>query len=138
LTFAAIGHARESGRAVFLAESQRIEELPGLISLPCARFVLLLAYDHGGPPARLTTALGELLDRGCVYLCAWGPGCSHVEDTMDDVALERDLEAGTARSMPMRALNRCSSRQHREYLRAWKRSHAWLTLAASFSICTRR
>jgi hypothetical protein len=94
LTFAAIGNARESGRAVFVAESHRIEELPALISIPCRRFVLLLAYDHGGVPARLTAALGELLDRGCVYLCAWGPGCRHVEDTMDDVSLERDLESG--------------------------------------------
>jgi hypothetical protein len=90
----AIGHLRDSGRAVFVAETDRIEELPKLISLPCSRFVLLLAYAHGREPARLTEAMRFLLDGGCVYLCAWGPGCEHVHDTMDDAVLGWELAGG--------------------------------------------
>lgn len=90
----AIGHARDSGRAVYVAQSDGIEQLPQLISLPCTRFLLLLAYALGRKPARLGDALGELLDGGCVYLCAWGPGCEHVHDAMDDIILERQLEGG--------------------------------------------
>jgi hypothetical protein len=70
----AIGHTRDSGRAVFVAESPCIEHLPQIISLSCSRFVLLLAYDHTKRPARLVQALGRLLDQGCVYLCTWGIG----------------------------------------------------------------
>lgn len=90
----AIGNARESGRAVFVASPERLEGLPPLLRLPCARFILLLAYDHELAPARLEEILGELLDRGCVYLCAWGPACEHVHAIMDDVALERELRGG--------------------------------------------
>jgi hypothetical protein len=94
LTFAALGHARDSGRSVFVAQSDRIEELPRIISVPCARFLLLLAYNHGRTPTGLVDALGALLDRGCVYLCVWGHGCEHVHDTMDDIVLERELKGG--------------------------------------------
>lgn len=58
---AAFGHARDSGRAVYVAQSDGIEQLPQLISLPCTRFLLLLAYALGRKPARLSDALGELL-----------------------------------------------------------------------------
>ena len=94
LALNAIGNARESGCAVFVASPERLEDLPSLVSPPCARFVLLLAHDNERTPARLEEVLGELLDRGCVYLCAWGPGCEHVHDTMDDVVLERELKGG--------------------------------------------
>jgi hypothetical protein len=94
LTLTALGHLRDSSRAVFVAESTCIEDLPQIISLSCSRFVLLLAYDHTKTPARLVQTLGRLLDQGCVYLCTWGPGCEHVHDTMDEVVLERELQRG--------------------------------------------
>jgi hypothetical protein len=65
LTLTAIGRARDSGRAVFVAEVDRIEDLPQLLDLPCPRFVLLFAAAHGRSP---DDTLGQLLDRGCVYL----------------------------------------------------------------------
>jgi hypothetical protein len=99
LTLTPLGHARESGRAVFIAESDRIEDLPQRISVPCSRFVLFLAYAHGDTPAHLEDALGQLLDAGCVYLCAWGPWCEHVHDTMDDVVLERELKGGAEQTI---------------------------------------
>ena len=94
MTLALLGNARDSGRAVFITAADRIEDLPQRISVPCSRFVLLLAYEHGDTPAHLADTLGKLLDAGCVYLCAWGPGCEHVHDTMDDIVLERELEGG--------------------------------------------
>jgi hypothetical protein len=91
VTFAALGTARRSGRLVFLAEAEQLEQLPRLISLPCPRFLLLLAYDEDRTAIRLSTTLGELLAAGCVYFCAWGRGCEHVHDTMDDVVLAKAL-----------------------------------------------
>jgi hypothetical protein len=87
----ALGLTRNSGRIDFLAEAANIEDLPHLISLPCPRFVMLLAYNEHQTPSRLTVALTGLASAGCVYLCAWGPGCEHVHDTMDDV-LEQELD----------------------------------------------
>ena len=86
-----MGSAQDSGRSVFLAESQHIEDLPRIISLPSPGYTLLLAYDAENTASHLGEALAEILRSGCVYLCAWGPGCEHVHDTMDDVALEQEL-----------------------------------------------
>lgn len=94
MPLAPIGYARETGRLVFIAETDRIEDLPERISLPSSRFVLLLSYAHQDTPARLAETLGKLLDAGCVYLCAWGACCEYVHDIMDDVVLERELEGG--------------------------------------------
>jgi hypothetical protein len=94
LTLVPVGYARESGRVVFITEADRIEDLPEHISLPYPRFVLLLAYAHRDVPPHLAQALGKLLDTGCVYLCAWGPGCEYVHDIMDDVVLDRELKGG--------------------------------------------
>jgi len=91
VTFMALGTARRSGRLVYLAETQHLEQLPRLISLPCPRFLLLLAYDEDRTAIRLSTTLAELVTAGCVYLCAWGRGCEHVHDTMDDVVLAQTL-----------------------------------------------
>jgi hypothetical protein len=81
---------------VFLAETQSLEQLPRLISLPCPRFLLLLAYDEDRTAIRLSATLGELVTAGCVYLCAWGRGCEHVHDTMDDVVLAQTLSGRRA------------------------------------------
>jgi hypothetical protein len=89
LTLTPIGRARETGWTVFVAEAERIEQLPQLLSLPCPRFVLLLADAQGRSPDAI---LGELLDRGCVYLCAWGAACEQTHDNMDDVVLEREIK----------------------------------------------
>ena len=89
-----IGYARETGRVVFIAETDRIDGLPERISIPSSRFVLLLSYGRRDTPAHLAKTLGKLLDAGCVYLCAWGACCEYVHDIMDDVVLERELKGG--------------------------------------------
>jgi len=33
----------------------------------------------------------EALNRGMVYLCAWGPGCERFHDIVDEVVIEDDL-----------------------------------------------
>ena len=43
-----IGLAPEHGKAVFLVSTADVAELPEELKLPCARFVLLLAYDATG------------------------------------------------------------------------------------------
>ena len=96
MTFTALGTVRRSGRLVFLAETRQLEQLPRLISLPCPRFLLLLAYDEDRTAIRLSSTLAELVTGGCVYLCAWGRGCEHVHDTMDDVVLAQTLSGRRA------------------------------------------
>lgn len=38
----------------------------------------------------------HLLERGMVYLCAWGPDCSRVHDLADLAMVEEELETGNA------------------------------------------
>jgi hypothetical protein len=77
---------------VFLVWARDLEDLPPQLVLPCARFVLLLAYDADAKAVRLVETLEHLLDAGCVYLCTWGAGCEHVHDMMDEVIVGRDLD----------------------------------------------
>jgi hypothetical protein len=47
---------------------------------------------RGGPPqGTLGTLAGKALASGCVYLCAWGPGCERVHDSFDLKIVERDI-----------------------------------------------
>lgn len=87
-----VGADKARGRAVYLVSAPGLEQLPPQIQPPCARFVLLLIEDGTARGGNMSATLGRLLDMGCVYLCAWGPDCEYVHDTMDDAILERDLE----------------------------------------------
>jgi len=87
-----LGVDKERGRRVYLVSALGLEQLPPQIQLPCARFVLLLIEGGTARGQSMSATMGRLLDIGCVYLCAWGPGCEYVHDTMDDEILERDLK----------------------------------------------
>lgn len=32
----------------------------------------------------------QLIDSGCAYLCAWGPGCERVHDIFDEILVRMD------------------------------------------------
>ncbi len=91
-----IGRQVFSGnRDVFVVSVANLEHLPSqLAGLPCSRFVLLLAQDANANRTHLDPVLEQLLDRGCVYLCAWGPGCELVHDVMDETVVMRKVDGG--------------------------------------------
>jgi hypothetical protein len=85
-----------SGRRIFIADAARLEDLPEQLSPLAERFVLLLAVDADPKPERLCEVLKILLEVGCVYLCAWGPGCQRVEIAMDNVFVNAELKGEQA------------------------------------------
>lgn len=65
-----------------------VDDLSVIPVLPLAEgtFCALLACDAIGVSAvAISTALESLLDRGMVYLCAWGPDCERVHDIADEI-----------------------------------------------------
>jgi hypothetical protein len=82
---------------------QRFEvlELPelkwptSLLRLPCPRFRLFVAADVEDVTVETMSEFAlTALQRGMVYLCAWGPGCELLHDITDEVRLEDDLGEG--------------------------------------------
>ncbi|MCD4687595.1 MAG: hypothetical protein K8S97_16835 [Anaerolineae bacterium] len=64
------------------------DALPREIVLPSPHFVCLLCSDARGVPDRMIIdAATTLLDRGLVYLCAWGPDCERVRNLFETAAL---------------------------------------------------
>lgn len=59
---------------------------------PIGPFVGFIAVDTSGVPDEpLRAFAGDLLDNGCVYMCAWGPDASRIEAVFDLVAVEAEL-----------------------------------------------
>jgi len=53
-------------------------------------FTLLLAWDAPDiPQDKLIDMMRPLVERGLVYICAWGGRCEQVHDAVDDADLER-------------------------------------------------
>src|SRR5580698_3184238 len=51
-------------------------------------FACLCALDARAIPNEdLEKICSRLVEVGCVYFCAWGPGCERVHDTMDQAFL---------------------------------------------------
>ena len=84
-----LGREQSHPRDVFLLSLERLSDFPGLLELPCPRFVLLLAADTTGANLDKVAVANSLISAGCVYFCAWGPGCEAMHDVVDDVFLER-------------------------------------------------
>lgn len=62
--------------------------LPDQLTLPSPHFVCLLCSDARGVPSRtIIDAATALLDRGLVYLCAWGPDSERVRNLFETAAL---------------------------------------------------
>jgi hypothetical protein len=64
----------------------RFEELSKVIQPTSTRFGLLLAADFRQSSTEMIADLAsDLLKRGLVYLCAWGPDCERAHDIFDEV-----------------------------------------------------
>jgi hypothetical protein len=88
-----IGEHVVQGRALFVLEVQRPEELRALPELPSSHFACLVAWDADtADEVTIAQVADALIQAGAVYVCAWGRECERVHDIID-LAL-----AGTARS----------------------------------------
>jgi hypothetical protein len=78
-------------RRLYLCEADAIEELQTVVKPAAGRFCLFLLMDARSVDASTTRqTAGYLAEQGMVYLCAWGPECSVVEDLFDEGTREFD------------------------------------------------
>jgi hypothetical protein len=71
-------------RDLVLLDLPSWRDWPRDVVLPSEHFCLLVAGDALGVDRETLTAFaGQALSAGCVYACAWGPGCRQVEFAFD-------------------------------------------------------
>lgn len=76
---------RESGRDLFVVEVADPAALAALRA-PGGHFTCLLVWDAALVSVEIVARVAEqLLEAGCVYMCAWGPDCERVHDIFDEV-----------------------------------------------------
>ena len=85
------------GRPVLLLHVARLADVPAHLGLPRPTFLLLVVMDATSEThdARRDFATAAI-DDGCIYMCAWGPGCTEVDDDFDMVQVMRDIERDAA------------------------------------------
>lgn len=87
-----IGRTAAPERLLYVARVASLESWPLTLEEPIGPFVGFIALDMSGvPDERLRAFAGDLLDKGCVYMCAWGPDASRIEVVFDLVAVEAEL-----------------------------------------------
>jgi hypothetical protein len=83
----------EVGRRAFLGYAQDLDEISELEPPSGGRFLLFLGADTSEASAdALFSFACSMLDRGAVYVLAWGQGCERVEEIFDEAIVHRDLE----------------------------------------------
>jgi hypothetical protein len=76
-------------RSLYLCCANEIGQLVGEIHPDSPKFGLLVVMDASGVGSKeILEAASGLLDKGLVYLCAWGPDCKRVHDLFDVAALD--------------------------------------------------
>jgi hypothetical protein len=79
-------------RDLFLMSLGSWEDWPRELKLPSRHFCLLVAGDAQSTSDDAIGSLADAaLDDGCVYMCAWGPGCERVHTSFDTRIVDRDL-----------------------------------------------
>lgn len=80
-----------SPKTVSLCTAESLGDVAHLIKPSNTHFVLFLALDATaiGHEVILSAAI-ELLARGMVYICVWGPDCERVHDIFDEADIERN------------------------------------------------
>ena len=87
-------------RDLFLVSLRSWNDWPRELNLPSKHFCLLLAGDAQSAPEETIGSLADAaLDDGCVYLCAWGPGCDRVHDRFDMKIVDRDIAGKTPNAL---------------------------------------
>lgn len=80
-----IGRFELTNRELYFRAVTDITSLPVSYEVASRHFVAFLACDTTAIDlVTLRTLAQSLLRSGCVYFCAWGPGCERVHDIFDE------------------------------------------------------
>ena len=75
-------------RELYFVAAPSFAALPESLSLPSPHFAALLVADTMHVTDEALSALSrQLLQSGCSYFCAWGPGCERAHDLFDQQCL---------------------------------------------------
>jgi hypothetical protein len=86
-----VGRTAPPERLLYLAHVSDLESWPLTLAEPIGPFVGFIALDTSGlPDDRLRAFAVDLLAKGCVYMCAWGPDANRIEVVFDLVAGEAE------------------------------------------------
>jgi hypothetical protein len=84
---------KDPHRALYLSLSDKFSGLANDIQPEAAKFALFLAADSSALPCdQILEEASELIRKGLVYLCAWGPDCARSHDLFDEAALAVDVQ----------------------------------------------
>jgi len=75
----------DSGRDVFVVTLAHADEWPDATPWSCEGFGLLVLTEHVIDVAPLAT---KAVAQSVAVVCAWGPGCSMIEDVFDDAIVD--------------------------------------------------
>lgn len=87
------------GRRVFFGHVDRLGAWPEIAPAPTPGkgFAFLLLNGEQAQSVHEFAALADdLIDRGCVWFSAWGPGCELAHDVFDESAAGRGLRGETS------------------------------------------
>jgi len=83
------GTCGNTGRQLFSLAVPDLDQLPGHFKLGSQHFVLMIVTDARQLPTQALLDLAKwALNKGAVYICAWGPDCERVHDLTDQVVVE--------------------------------------------------
>lgn len=82
----------KSQRHVWVIGATGIADWPAAPPWTCAHFGLLIVAEHVVDIEQLAELA---LAQGLVFACAWGPGCSMIEDDFDEVIVGHETAATT-------------------------------------------
>jgi hypothetical protein len=82
----------KSERHVWVIDATSVADWPAEPPWTCSSFGLLFAAEHVVDVEQLAELA---LAQGLAIACAWGPGCSMIEDDFDDVIVGHETDATT-------------------------------------------
>jgi hypothetical protein len=74
-----------SNRQVWVLDAQSVRDWPEAAPWSSKGFALLFAAEHVVDVEHLAE---RAIEQGLAFACAWGPGCSMIEDTFDDAVVD--------------------------------------------------
>ena len=85
-----LGHDRSSRRDLLCLHVSSPTSLRAFRA-PSPHFVCLLVWDSQEESvATVSHVVEQVLESGCVYVCAWGRGCERVHDIFDETLVGND------------------------------------------------
>ena len=79
-----VGQSEAPDRELYIAEVADLAQWPEAFSEPGGEFVAFTAFDTANVSSDdLGGFAAKLVRQGCVYLCAWGPGCERLHDAVN-------------------------------------------------------